>query len=189
MMVVKEYVFTKKDGTIRTLKGTNSYYEFTKKYPERWLEIEPKSLVTRSRSDKTITLIDLDLMEWRSIRTSSIISERIVKDTKLQFSFKDNDGYYRRSLDNFNYIKRNKVPYYVLMVINSKNNINRNEIEIEVDFILASINRDLRVRGKRIRAISRAIRLFKINNFIDQNNDGSYIITNKGIKLLETSII
>ena len=188
-MKVQEYVFQKKDGDIRILRGTKSLSGFKKNYPEAWESMRPST--NKKSSEDVITLIDLDLKEWRSIRPESIISVRIVKDFEPRFHFSDNDGYSNRVYDKTsNYIKRGKIPYQVLMYVASHaKGIVRSDIESTVDFIATNQNRDLRVRGKGLRAIGRAVRLFINNAFIKMDAKGFYKITDKGRNLLETGVM
>ena len=188
-MIVKEYVFQKKDGDIRILRGTKSISGFKKHYPTAWDSMKPST--DKKSSEDVITLIDLDLKEWRSIRPESIISVRTVKDFEPKFHFADNDGYSNRVYSKVsNYIKRGKIPYQVLMYISSHDKgIVRSDIENTVDFIATNQNRDLRVRGKGLRAIGRAVRLFVNNAFIKLDKSGFYKITDKGRNLLETGVM
>ena len=188
-MIVKEYVFQKKNDEIRILRGTKSISGFKKHYPEAWNSMKPST--DKKSSEDVITLIDLDLKEWRSIRPESIISVRTVKDFEPKFHFADNDGYSNRNCGKVsNYIKRGKIPYQVLMYVASHaKGIVRSDIESTIDFIATNQNRDLRVRGKSLRAIGRAVRLFINNAFIQLDNNGFYKITDKGRNLLETGVM
>jgi len=193
-MKITEYVFKKQNSEIRVLKGTTDIEKFSVKNPKIWENIQPKMKKDKNevKNKNILTLIDVENNEWRSIRKDSIISQRKVKQFRPKYNFSDNDGYIGRSWDlkSYNCIKRNKIPYHTLMVIGSNIGLNREEIENEVEYIIdLSLNKiNYTVRGTKIRAISRAVRLFLNNNFIKASKDGLFTITNKGKNLLEFGV-
>ena len=125
-MIVKEYVFRKRDGSIRILKGTREFTKFKTEKPKIWEVIKPSTDKHNSRS--VITLIDIEINKWRSIKPETIISERTVGSFAPKFKFSDNDGWIRKS-EKANFIKRDKVPYHVLMLMNRVPLIKKNDVE------------------------------------------------------------
>ena len=133
----------------------------------------------------------LESKEWRSIRPESIISQREVKTYKPTFHFGDSDGYFKNEFKIIpNSLQKNKVPYHVLMLLNSqKDYVGRSFIEENLDTILAKQGTNRRIRGRRLRCVSRALRLFRRNGFIVALRDAQqYKITDKGRKLITTSV-
>ena len=62
-MIITEYVFRKRDGSIRTLRGTMDFKTFADKNPETWDVIKPKG--EKKACTQNITLIDVEINQWR----------------------------------------------------------------------------------------------------------------------------
>ena len=84
---ITEYVFRKRDGSIRTLMGTKDFSAFAKYNPETWDVIKPKG--ERKASPYNITLIDTEINQWRSIKPETIIARREVKPFNPTFHIHD----------------------------------------------------------------------------------------------------
>jgi len=188
-----EYTFEKKNGELRILRGSSDFSSIKKNFPERWSEIQPSSSLDEHhiKNPNIIKVIEFPKLEWRSIRKDSILGQRQVKGFEPRFHFSDRDGYTRRTRSfnhKTNYIKKDGMPYHILMVLNKNETtgLTRYKIEEVLDTLLFLENKDLRVRGRSIRAISRALRLFKHNAFVLYDDKTKiYKITDKGRHLLE----
>lgn len=187
-MRIKEYVFRKRDGSIRILKGSRDFGAFERERPNTWSVIKPNGL--RKSSPSVITLIDVEINAWRSIKPETIISERIVGRFAPTFKFSSKDGWVRKS-DKANFIKSDKVPYHILMTMNKKTPIKKNDVEVIVTHIMESEHRNLSYRNGHLRAFMRAFKLFLDNGFIEKlkNRKGDYYhMTSKGKEMLMSSV-
>lgn len=192
-MKIMEYVFRKRDGSLRTLRGTQSFDEYAKTNPETWENIKPKG--ERKSAPYNITLIDIENDGWRSIRPNSLICRREVKPFNPTIHVHD---YKRMKMSDIvklsgkkSSIKRNKIPYYTLMILNSAPKIKRNDVEVIVEGIQEKLGRKLTVRNGHIRAFSRAFLKFRNNGLIEKldNRKGEwYQITPKGKAFLESGV-
>lgn len=190
-MKIIEYVFRKRDGSIRTLKGTQDFKVYADENPETWENIKPKGI--RSASPDNITLIDIENGGWRSIRPDSLISKREVKVFDGGWHM---HTYEKRTMAQIakmstrgSHIKRNGIPYYTLMVLN-KDIIQRNDVEVIVESLSEKLGRKLNVRNGHIRAFSRAFLKFINNGIIEKlpRKGEWYQITPKGRAFLESGV-
>ena len=190
-MKITEYVFRKRDGSIRTLKGTRDFGVYAETNPETWEKIKPKGI--KSTNPYNITLIDIEINQWRSIRPDSLISRREVKVFDGGWHM---HTYEKRTMAQIakmstrgSYIKRNGIPYYTLMVLN-KDIIQRNDVEVIVESLSEKLGRNLNVRNGHIRAFSRAFRKFVNNGIIEKlpRKGDWYQITPKGRAFLESGV-
>ena len=192
-MKIVEYVFRKRDGSLRTLKGTQSFKEYAKTNPETWENIKPKG--ERKSAPYNITLIDIENKGWRSIRPDSLIARREVKVFDGGWHLHNYEKKKMSSISKMtrrrgSSIKRNSVPYYALMILN-KDVIQRNDVEVIVEGIQEKLGRKLTVRNGHIRAFSRAFLKFRNNGLIEKldNRKGEwYQITSKGKAFLESGV-
>ena len=190
-MKIMEYVFRKRDGSIRTLKGTQSFKEYANKNPETWEKIKPKGI--RSTNPHNITLIDIENGGWRSIKPDTIIARREVKVFDGGWHMHTYEKKSMRQISKMSkrgsYIKRNGIPYYTLMVLN-KDIIQRNDVEVIVESLSEKLGRKLNVRNGHIRAFSRAFLKFINNGIIEKlpRKGEWYQITPKGRAFLESGV-
>lgn len=196
-MLIEEFVFRKRDGSLRILRGTRDFVGFEKKHPDKWEgEFKPKG--ERAPSEGVITLIDLDIMKWRSIKPETIISTREVSEKfSPKYRFRDNDGWIRSNTLKPNFIKRDAIPYHILMWMNrvKAHRVPRSIVETVVESIVETEGRELTRRNGHIRAFDRAFRLLLNNGFIEHIPSKSKIvktfnvkITDKGRDLLFSSV-
>ena len=191
-MKVTEYVFRKRDGSLRTLRGTVDFFAYAEKNPENWEKIKPKGI--RKANPHNITLIDLDNGGWRSIRPDTIIARRDVQPFAGGYHIHE---YKKMTLSEImkdtskkTFIKRNNVPYYALMVLNSAPLIKRNDVEVIVEGMMEKLGRNLTVRDGHIRAFSRAFRKFANNGLVEKlGRKGDYYkITDKGREVMASGV-
>lgn len=186
-----EYVFRKRDGSIRTLKGTRDFGAYAETNPETWENIKPKGI--RTHNPHNITLIDIENGGWRSIRPESLLSKREVRvfdggwhmHSYEKKSMKSISKMSKRSSS----IKRNSIPYYTLMILN-KDIIQRNDVEVILESITERLGRKLTMRNGHIRAFSRAFLKFVNNGIIEKlpRKGEWYQITSKGRAFLESGV-
>ncbi len=191
-MKIIEYVFRKRDGSIRTLKGTRSFKEYAETNPEAWEKIKPKGI--KSTNPHNITLIDIENGGWRSIKPETIIARREVKPFSPTVHIHDYNHMKMSDIaklsDSKSFIKRNNIPYYALMVIGSAPKIKRNDLEVIVESIQEKLGRKLTVRNGHIRAFTRAFRKFVNNGLIEKLplKGDYYKITPKGANFLQSAV-
>lgn len=175
-MKIEEFVFRKDNGSIRILTGTRDLVGFEKTFPLEWKgEFNPTG---KKPSEGTITLIDLAKMAWRSIKPETIISSREVSE-KFSHKLKKN------------FLRRDKIPYHILMIMNGAKTMSRNDVEVMVEGIMFHEDRELTFRSGHIRAFSRAFRLLKNNGYIERNEKRKgecYSMTIKGQNLLYSRV-
>ena len=186
-----EYVFRKRDGSIRTLKGTRDLGVYAETNPETWEQIKPKGI--KSTNPHNITLIDIENDGWRSIRPESLISRREVKVFDGGWHIHSYEKKSMKSISKMSKrgssIKRNSIPYYTLMILN-KDVIQRNDVEVIVESLSEKLGRKLTIRNGHIRAFSRAFRKFVNNGIIEKlPRKGEWSqITPKGRSFLESGV-
>lgn len=191
-MRIIEYVFRKVDGSIRTLTGTQDFKVYAAKNPETWEQIKPKGI--RSKNPHNITLIDIENGGWRSIKPETIIARREVKPFSPNIHVHDYEHMKMSDIaklsDTKSFIKRNKVPYYALMVLGSAPKIKRNDLEVIVESIQEKLGRKLTVRNGHIRAFTRAFHKFVNNGLVEKLplKGDYYSITPKGANFLQSAV-
>lgn len=187
-----EFVFRKRDGSIRTLRGTRDFGEFEKTNPETWDVIKPKG--ERKASPHNITLIDTEINQWRSIKPETIIARREVKSFSPSFHIHDYERMKMRDIAKLSskksFIKRDRVPYYALMILNSAPLIRRNDLEVIVEGILDKKGLELTRREGHIRAFTRAFHTFVNNGLVEKlpRKGNYYKITAKGRNLITSGV-
>lgn len=187
-----EYMFWKRNGDIRVLRGTRDFGEFSKQNPTTWNNIKPKGI--RNSNPHNITLIDLEINEWRSIKPETIIAKREVKPFNPTFHVHDYERMNMKDIIKLSTkkttIKKNRIPYFMLMILNSAPMIMRNDLEVMIEHIAEKKGMSLKRRDGHMRAFSRAFHTFFNNGLIKKlNREGNYFkITEKGKYLLSAAV-
>ena len=191
-MKIIEYVFRKRDGSIRTLKGTRDFGAYAETNPETWEQIKPKGI--RTHNPHNITLIDIENGGWRSIKPETIIARREVKPFQPTVHIHDYEHMKMSDIAKLSgkksCIKRNKIPYYALMILGSAPKIKRNDLEVIVESIQEKLGRKLTVRNGHIRAFTRAFHKFVNNGLVEKLplKGDYYTITPKGADFLQSAV-
>jgi predicted transcriptional regulator len=173
-MIIKEFTFEKKDGTIRTIKGTDDWKNFYKAYPDK------KPLGKKHSANHVKVIYDLEDNMFKSFIKDKFISERIVGFRTQKISVKNNDFYHKAG--NISFLKRRKTPYFLLSML-SNDNMSKSEMIMKLSFLSEKLN----ISKNQKRNVTRLIRAFTQNDLIEKINN-TYTITAKGKLFLENNV-
>lgn len=177
-MIIKEFTFEKKDGSIRTIKGTDDWNSFYKVHPDK------KPSGTKPTPSHLKIIYDLEDDTFKTFLRSNFISDRIVGYKVINIKLKDKDFYHKsHKSGNISYIKRRKTPYFLLSLL-FKSEMPKSDLVEK----LSTLSEKIDISKNQKRNVNRLLRAFKQNDLVKQINN-TYAITEKGKSFLENNVL
>lgn len=174
-MIIKEFTFEKKDGTIRTIRGTDDWDSFYALHPE----LKPKG--KRKTPSMLKTIYDLDDDSFKSFLKINFITDKIVGYKTVKLKIWDGDYYHHSG--SISHLMKCKTPYFILSFL-SNNAMSKNELVMK----LSEMSEKIKISKNQKRNVRRLLKAFQSNNLIEQEND-KYILTEKGKEFLQNNVI
>ena len=174
---VEEFIFEKKDGSIRRIKGSRDFKNL-KKCPDY---VPPKNV--RKSSPNVTVFWDIESKQFKSFITKNLISKRVIKYNHPLPKRVENRDFYNKKSHSQTIIKPNKSPFYVLSLLYTFKKLQRNKIMEMMEYISEKTN----ISKNQKRTTRRILKAFEENNIVRRKGD-KYIITRIGKKFMEQNV-